>query len=73
MTANVPQLDTPAEASVRRLMDDFMTDLAAILDQRDRRVRVYPLSSLLAIHLLAALGDGNGLDDAADLARDHAA
>ena len=73
MTAIVPQPDVASEATVRRLVDDLMTVLAALPDHRDRRGRVYPLASLLAIHLLAAVGDGNSPEDAADFARDHAA
>ncbi len=73
MPAIVPQLDTLSATTMRRLVDDCMTDLVAIPDHRDRRDRVYPLSSLLAIHLLAAVGDGNGPENAADFARDHAA
>ena len=69
MTAIVPQSDVFPEATVRRLVDD----LEAIPDHRDRRVRVHPLASLLAIHVLAAVGDANGPEDAADFARDHAA
>ena len=65
MTAIVPQPDVFPEAIVRRLVDD----LAAIPDHRDRRGRVYPLASLLAIHVLAAVGDGNSPEDAADFAR----
>ena len=69
MTAIVPQPDVFPEAIVRRLVDD----LAAIPDHRDRRGRVYPLASLLAIHVPVAVGDGNSPEDAADFARDHAA
>ena len=47
-----------------------MDDLEAIPDHRGR---VYPLASLLAIQVLAAVGDANGPEDAADFARDHAA
>ena len=54
-------------------MDDLLAALEAIPDHRDRRGRVYPLASLLAIHVLAAVGDANGPEDAADFARDHAA
>ena len=50
-----------------------MDDLETIPDHRDRRGRVYPLSSLLAIHVPVAVGDGNSLEDTADFARDHAA
>ena len=73
MTAIVPQFDALSEATVRRLVANLMADLEAIPDHRDRRGRVYPLSSLLAIHLLASIGDGQGPEDAADFARDHAA
>ncbi|MCY3659986.1 MAG: ISAs1 family transposase [Caldilineaceae bacterium] len=73
MTAIVPQPDVFPEATVRRLVDDLRANLAAIPDHRDRRGRVYPLASLLAIHLLAAVGDGNSPEDAADFARDPAA
>ena len=69
----VPQPDVASTATVRRLVDDLMTVLAALPDHRDRRGRVHPLASLLAIHLLAAVGDGNSPEDAADFARDHAA
>ena len=54
-------------------MDDLLAALEAIPDHRDRRGRVYPLASLLAIHVLAAVGDANSPEDAADFARDHAA
>ena len=74
VTAIVPQPDDiPSEADVRGLVDELMAHLAAFPDHRDRRGRVYPLASLLAIHLLAAVGDGNSPEDAADFARDHAA
>ena len=74
MTAIVPQSDdVPSDATVRGLVDGLMAHLAALPDHRDRRGRVYPLASLLAIHLLAAVGDGNSPEDAADFARDHAA
>ncbi len=73
MNAIVPQLEAPFETTVRRLVDDLMADLEAIPDHRDPCGRVYPLSSLLALHVLAAIGDGNGPEDAADFARDHAA
>jgi len=74
VTAIVPQPDDiPSEATVRGLVDGLMAHLAALPDHRDRRGRVYPLASLLAIHLLAAVGDGNSPEDAADFARDHAA
>ena len=73
MTAIVPQPDVSSEATVRRRVDELMAHLAALPDHRDRRGRVYPLASLLAIHLLAAVGDGNSPEDAADFARDHAA
>ena len=73
MTAIVPQSDVFPEATVRRLVDDLLAALEAIPDHRDRRGRVYPLASLLAIHVLAAVGDANGPEDAADFARDHAA
>ena len=69
MTAIVPQFHTLSEATVRRLV----ADLEAIPDHRDRRGRVYPLSSLLAIHVLSSIGDGQGPEDAADFARDPAA
>lgn len=69
MTVIVPQPDVVPETTVRRLL----ADLEAIPDHRDRRGRVYPLASLLAIHVLAAVGDANGPEDAADFARDHAA
>ena len=68
-----PHSDAPFETTVRRLVDDLMADLEAIPDHRDRRGRVYPLASLLAIHVLAAVGDANSPEDAADFARDHAA
>ena len=55
MTAIVPQPDVFPEATVRRLVDDLMAHLAALPDHRDRRGRVHPLASLLAIHLLAEL------------------
>ena len=48
-------------------MDELRADLEAISDHWDPRGRVYALSSLLAI-----VGDGNGPEDAADCARDHA-
>lgn len=74
MTAIVPQPDdVPSEAAVRGLEDGLMAHLSALPDHRDRRGRVYPLASLLAIHLLAPVGDGNSPEDAADFARDHAA
>ena len=73
MTAIVPRLDTRPEAPVRRLVNELRATLEAIPDHRDPRGRVYPLASLLAIHMLAAVGDGNGPEDAADFARDHAA
>ena len=73
MTAIVPQSDVFPEATVRRLVDDLLAALEAIPDHRDRRGRVYPLASLLAIHVLAAVGDANSPEDAADFARDHAA
>ena len=73
MTAIVPQFDALSEATVRRLVADLMADLEAIPDHRDRRGRVYPLSGLLAIHLLSGIGDGQGPEDAADFARDPAA
>ena len=69
MTVIVPQPDVFPETIVRRLL----ADLEAIPDHRDRRGRVYPLASLLAIHVLAAVGDANSPEDAADFARDHAA
>ena len=69
MTAIVPQPDVFPKTIVRRLL----ADLEAIPDHRDRRGRVYPLASLLAIHVLAAVGDANSPEDAADFARDHAA
>ena len=53
---------TPSETTVRRLM----ADLEAIPDHRGR---VYPLSSLLVIHMLAGGGDGNGSEDTAACAR----
>ncbi|MCY4521834.1 MAG: hypothetical protein OXC13_13785, partial [Caldilineaceae bacterium] len=59
MPVIVPQLDTLSATTVHRLVDDFMTDLEAIPDHRDPRGRVYPLSLLLALHMLAAVGDGN--------------
>ena len=73
MTVIVPQFNTLSEATVRRLVADLMADLEIIPDHRDRRGRVYPLSSLLAIHLLASIGDGQGPEDAADFARDPTA
>ena len=73
MTAIVPHSDAPFETTVRRLVDDLMADLEAIPDHRDRRGRVYPLASLLAIHVPVAVGDANSPEDAADFARDHAA
>ena len=74
MTAIVPHPDDiPSDATVRGLVDGLMAHLAALPDHRDRRGRVYPLASLLAIHLLAAVGDGNSPEDAADCARDPAA
>ena len=73
MTAIVPQSDVFPEATVRRLVDDLLAALEAIPDHRDRRGRVYPLASLLAIHVLAVVGDANSPEDAADFARDHAA
>ena len=45
----------------------------AIPYHRDPRGRVYPLSSLLAIHVLSGIGDGNSPEGAADFARDPAA
>ena len=69
MTVIVPQFDALSEATVRRLV----ADLETLPDHRERRGRVYPLSSLLAIHLLSSIGDGQGPEDAADFARDHAA
>ena len=73
MTAIVPQPDVASTATVRRLVDDLTAHLAALPDHRDRRGRVHPLASLLAIHLPVAVGDGNSPEDAADFARDHAA
>lgn len=73
MTAIVPYPDVSSEATVHQLVDNLMAHLATLPDHRDRRGRVYPLASLLAIHLLAAVGDGNSPEDAADFARDHAA
>ena len=71
VTATVPLPDdVPSEATVRGLVNGLMAPLAALPDHRGR---VYPLASLLAIHLLAAVGDGNSPEDAADFARDHAA
>ena len=69
MTAMIAPFALPPAAYVRRLV----IDLEAIPDHRDRRGRVYPLSSLLVIHLLATVGDGQGPEDAATCARDHAA
>ena len=62
-----------SETTVRRLVDDLMSHLTALPAHRDRWGRVYSLASLLAIHLLAAVGDGNSPEDAADFARDPAA
>ena len=73
MTAIVPQSDVFPEATVRRLVDDLLAALEAIPDHRDRRGRVHPLASLLAIHVPVAVGDANSPEDAADFARDHAA
>ncbi len=74
MTAIVPQPDDiPSDATVHGLVDGLMAHLAALPDHRDRRGRVYPLASLLAIHLPVAVGDGNSPEDAADFARDPAA
>ena len=73
MTAIVPQFAALSEAVVRRLVDDLMADLEAIPDHRDRRSRVYPLSGLLTIRLSAGIDVGQGLEDAADFARNHAA
>jgi len=56
MSAHAPQCDAPSAATVCRLVDDP----ASIPDHRDRRGRVYPWSSLLAIHMLAAIDDGHG-------------
>ena len=69
MPAIVPQPDVFPEAPVRRLVDD----LAAIPDHRTGGAGCIPWPSLLAIHVLAAVGDGNSPEDAADFARDHAA
>ncbi len=71
MTNIVPQLKALPLSLVRRLLADLLADLEAIPDHRARRGRVYPLSSLLFILLLASVGDGNGPVDAADFARDH--
>ena len=43
-----------------------MAHLDALPDHWDRRGRVYPLASRLAIHLLAAVGDGHSPEDAAE-------
>ena len=72
MNAIVPQRSTLSVPKVRRLVDDLMADLETIPDHWDPRGRVYPLSSLLALHVRAACGDGHGPEDAADFARDHA-
>ena len=69
MTAIIAPFPLSSAADVHRLV----ADLDTLPDHRDRRGRVYPLSSLLLIHLLAAVGDGQGPEDAADFARDHAA
>ena len=73
MTAMIAPFDLPPTPDVRRLVADLMTDLEAIPDYWDRRGRVYPLSSLLTIHLLSSIGDGNSPEEDADFTRDHAA
>ena len=57
MSTIVPQLDVSSETTAHR----------------DRLGRMYSLTSLLALCLLAAVGDGNSPQDAADLVRDPAA
>ncbi len=69
MNAIIAPFDLPPTSDVRRLVADLMTDLEAIPDHRDRRGRVYSLSSLLAIHLLATVGDGNSPEDAGPTSR----
>ena len=64
MNALIAPFDRPP-SDVRRLVADLMTDLQAIPDHWDRRGRVYPLSSLLAIHMLVTVGNGNSPQDAA--------
>ena len=73
MTAIIAPFDRPPTPDVRRLVAHLRADLDAIPDHRDPRGRVYALSCLLAIHVLAAIGDSHGPEDAADFARDHAA
>ena len=73
MTAIIAPFDRPPTPDVRRLVAHLRADLDAIPDHRDPRGRVYALSCLLVIHVLAAIGDSHGPEDAADFARDHAA
>lgn len=56
MTVIITPFNLSPAADVRRLV----ADLEAIPNHRDRRGRVYSLSSLLVIHLPATVGDGQG-------------
>ena len=60
---------TTSEVTVRRLVDNLIAKVSAI---PDRWGRIYALSSLLAIYVLADDGDGHAPEGATEFARDHA-